>query len=216
MLLFEARMSCRIIEPPKHVMLKPMKQTPIIFSTEMVEAVLEGRKTQTRRIVKCNSPEFISIVIALETGSRNNDDLKKEMALAFCPYKQVGDVLWVKETFRLDGNRIRYKAFCQNPKEYKWKSSLFMPKFAARIWLRITNIKIERLNNISYADARAEGIPLPPAGASQEQIDQAYDEIHEFGSLWESINGKDSWSENPWVWVIEFTPIPEPSNIVHL
>ena len=137
-----------------------------------------------------------------------------------CPYGEVGDVLWVRETFNSDygfkdmeGNvvppGILYKAKVSSlPNGLKWKPSIFMPKSIARIWLQITSIKVERLKDISEEDAIAEGVETTKTGykdyITEGSISDAY---WSFYSLWYKINGRESWDSNPWVWVIEFKQI---------
>lgn len=189
-----------------------MKQRPILFSTPMVQAILEGRKTQTRRIVK---PGIIILkdrdkqeVFAMK---RN----KKGIACPYeCPYGQPGDYLWVRETWQhtkilnlhpTDENYgYIYKADGQPWEDYEgwvWKPSIFMPKAAARIWLKIVDVRIERLQDISESDAECEG------------VEEGVKSIPSFNSLWESIHGEESWNQNPHVWVIEFNPVNKPENI---
>ncbi|MDO8997221.1 MAG: hypothetical protein Q7U77_11390 [Sediminibacterium sp.] len=188
-----------------------MKYIPILFSTAMVQAIIEGRKSMTRRVVKPQPSE---------TGvSAFNDGEHPQMK---CPYGQVGDILWVRESFISgyecdegsfntdeDGEYIpvlKYKADRESFDWYDgnsdfpcekipWKPSIHMPKSACRIFLKITNVRVERLQDISEEDAIAEGIAS-------------------FKSLWQSINGEKSWDDNPWVWVIEFERIEKPENFI--
>lgn len=147
-----------------------MKQRPILFSTEMVQAILAGRKTQTRRVVKglesLKNPYFQSLV-QHATGSITFSSLESNEVIELKnPYGQVGDVLWVREAYcpkYFDGNIHCYKAdFNQTAYEFvsepKWKPSIHMPKDAARIWLRIKDVRVERLQDLSEDDALAEGI----------------------------------------------------------
>jgi hypothetical protein len=209
-----------------------MKSKPILFSTPMVQAILEGRKTQTRRIVK---KQFLN-------GDEPRFSTRNSESTGVCPFGKIGDVLWVKETscFVLlehahillegasDKNRMMFKAsihedwmkFAKEKFNYKWIPSLFMPKDAARIWLKITNIRVERLNDISDEDAKNEGIKLSEHSSENVDIWYRYDDVSytflpqtSFRTLWESINGKDSWNNNPWVWVIEFERIEKPSEV---
>lgn len=197
-----------------------MNEHPILFNTAMVQAILDGRKTQTRRVVK---PQPI--------GKSFDDPLHgKWLKLNFgglllptvkdlpmhSPYGQIGDRLWVRETY---GTKIRnvggaphesyaYKA--DNPDEInfydcngngypiKWKPSIHMPRKASRIQLEITNIRVELLNDISEADCIKEGVGSPILRDCKKP---------KFMQLWESINGAGSWDKNPWVWVIEFKVI---------
>lgn len=201
-----------------------MKQRPILFNTEMVQAILAGRKMQTRREVHPDIAVSIS----------NNPD----RILYRCPFGQTGDVLWVRESCLwvmsdhapdlLEGSRDRtqwvYKAsehedFMKYAKEqygYKWKPSIHMPKDAARIWLRIKDVRVERLQEISEIDAMREGIESVDHGAHwknyvQDDISSFVCPSHSFESLWHSINGADSWNANPWVWVLEFERIEKPN-----
>ena len=184
-----------------------MKERPILLKTDMVQAILANRKTMTRRIVK-PSRGYQSTWLSIEDinkvphgkmmsggwqmhhpkagsfsdGVYVSDD--SPFGWIKCPYGQPGDWLWVK-------------------------SSRFMPKAAARIILEITNVRVERLQDISEADALAEGTP----GAWVEGDDAYYPNPNKgingffFKKLWESINGPGSWEANPWVWVVEFIKI---------
>lgn len=201
------------------------KEKPILFSTPMVQAILDGRKTQTRRIVKNipaeaeNNTELLQILIS---------GWHSKYGSIFCPYGKPGDVLWVRETwkslgFSQDTNAmlISYKdgaskwvrvqgekkLFAQN----KWKPSIHMPKDAARIWLKNNKVRVERLHDISDEDAIKEGVEFIPGFATQNWKDYSdkyappfISPQHSFISLWDSINGEESWDENPWVWVVEF------------
>lgn len=168
-----------------------MKARPILFSTPMVEALLEGRKTQTRRIVNFGlHPD----------GNTNNYP-----PLNACPYGNVGDLLWVRETF---WENISDKSFAwyetdvfpidAKRDDVKRKPSIFMPKWASRLTLEITGIRIERLQDITNADSIEEGTPDYRSYFNGFTMKDCY------RKLWQSINGEDSWLNNPWVWVIEF------------
>ncbi len=202
-----------------------MKERPILFSGEMVRAILDGRKTMTRRIVTpqfsqkwgCGCPNKSTFTLM-------NGDQEWKDAFAvhvdrltptghwqwvFCPYGKPGDRLWVRETWAQVGmpgtlsGYIRYKADEQNAVgaygAQKWKPSIFMPRWASRITLEITGVRVERLQDISEENAEAEGC------TGDHRADRDLDAAQEFRSLWDSINGKRaSWTSNPWVWVIEF------------
>jgi hypothetical protein len=205
----------------------------------MVTAILDGRKTQTRRIVKIpdlikepdryhyvgNSNDFDIPRKAIPYDDRlyhawrlNNNNMP--MWVDHCPYGKIGDVLWVRETWNkrkdiLSGieiyihkeKHVRFKR--PSATEWKWKPSIFMPKEACRITLEITNIRVERLQHISWEDALSEGIDT-----FQGQSDNCYDyltgkyawsnPVNSYMTLWEKINGSGSVAINPWVWVIEF------------
>lgn len=201
-----------------------MKERPILFSSPMVKAILEGKKTQTRRVLKkqpnTETIGFDQLTFQKETN-RWNGYVKDEdggtswnAELRLCPFGQVGDRLWVRETWawcsKNKGHYI-YKAdgdgfsTC-HVKDYKWKPSIHMPRKASRITLGITNIKVERLQEISSIDCHNEGADEALAGKSFPLKEQRLTVIqHGFAWLWDQINGKKyPWESNPWVWVIEF------------
>lgn len=199
-------------------MKKEIKDYPILFSTPMVQAILKGRKTQTRRVVKIDGMLPYTGMKPLSThecGSVfyfwGNKEIK-------CPYGQPGDVLWVRESFYpLISEGLKGKYFYKADLEkqgfvFKWKPSIHMPKEACRIFLRITNVRVERLQDISEKDAIAEGIEEAEFDRVNNcRVFKYYgwqnavtDEKESFKSLWQSINGEQSWNDNPWVWVIEF------------
>lgn len=179
-----------------------MKEHPILFSTEMVKAILDGRKTQTRRIIK-NAP-----------GGMDLKDLYEHSPLYMqsqCPFGKPGDLLWVRETFAVYLDAFLFKA--DEPhifKGLKYKPSIHMPKDYARIWLQVADIRVERLHEISEQDAIAEGIePVNQAGVI---VWKRYDDYYQvstnpvvsFWSLWANIHSEESWNANPWVWVVSF------------
>lgn len=184
-----------------------MKERPILFSGPMVRAILDGRKTQTRRIIK--NPDFYGCPTG-DCPHWNQKECDAAMAKS-CPYGKPGDRLWVKETFvaPVDGKPV-YRAsipYGNLDCHFKpWRPSIFMPRKASRITLEITSIRVERLNDISEEDAKAEGAEIQketPGGwvICGPRIG-SYREGYRW--LWEQINGADSWDANPWVWVIEF------------
>lgn len=166
------------------------KERPILFSTPMVQAILQGRKTQTRRVVKEPFQGWMN--------KAQNPDWWVEIPEQ-CPYGQPGDVLWVRESFsKIYENGFEYKAgFTDEP--IKWKPSIHMPKAAARIWLRITDVRVERLLAISQYDAIAEGVPNYTNDDGSKLLP-----ADSFLVLWHSIHGKGSVEANPWVWVLSF------------
>lgn len=210
-----------------------MKERGVIFNGEMVRAILHGRKTQTRRPIKWKQTRFTEIG-EREDGSNWPWSEDAEHACDFwhpCPFGAVGDRIWVREAFRVhslatDVATLAYKAsernswteqthrvpvaVCNKPATpEKWTPSLHMPRWASRILLEITDVRVERLNAISEEDARAEGIidggclncgePEPCGCANPEP-----DATDAFAYLWQSIYGQESWNADPWVWVIEF------------
>jgi len=164
-----------------------MKERPILFNSEMVKAILEGRKTQTRRVIK--SPKW-------STTDRALVDFD-------CPYGWGGDRLWVKETWGMSGlNRVEYKAFPADGKDFRcvnrWQPSIHMSRKYSRITLKITEIRVERLQEITFDDCRKEGVKKYPAQQNNRML---------FLMLWNSLNKKYPWLSNPWLWVISFRRI---------
>lgn len=168
-----------------------MAERPILFNTAMVRAILAGTKTQTRRVVK-HSP-----------APWNREHTAWDMTR--CPYGQPGDRLWVRETWAPLTNGYAYAAdpIWNASPSGRWRPRIHMPRAASRILLEVTGVCAQRLQDISDADAKAEGVALTPRTCTM------YDGIWRdaYRDLWESINGKFSWSRNPWLWVVEFKRI---------
>jgi hypothetical protein len=190
-----------------------MKERPILFSAPMVCAILDGHKSMTRRVAKIDRvdghPQESRIKVAtMRNGKRfwlNSQADHPAHINQACPYGQPGDQLWVREThLAFDENRVHYRANYEiDPVGDKengivWTPSIHMPRWASRISLEITGVRVERLQEISGADAIAEGIDLSTVPDYVFGYQEAYRD------LWESINGPGSWDVNPWVWVIEF------------
>lgn len=187
-----------------------VKEYPILFNTEMVKAILDGRKTQTRRIIKPQptaSGGFLANVIPLWL-------YPQEYINKYCHYR-IGDRLWVRETFDTALNIIKreddvfYKADYNDtmPKGiYNWKPSIFMPRWASRINLEITDIRVQRIQDITEEDAIAEGITKIQCDCG-DCIDSTI--IGAYQDLWNSINSKQGygWDINPCVWIINFIRI---------
>lgn len=192
-----------------------IREKGLIFNSEMVRAILDGRKTQTRRPIKWKQTRFTEIG-EREDGSKWPWSEDAERACDFwhpCPFGAVGDRIWVRETwarYNIDQNShdIAYRATTPEdwPEEGRWRPSIHMPRWASRILLEITNVRVERLNAISQADAIAEG--APPSHPSIDCVSQEYGfpdfSRSWFGQTWQHIYGEESWDANPWVWVIEF------------
>ena len=217
-----------------------MKERGIIFNTEMVKAILVGQKTQTRRVVNAKGLDWIhgDKFVYVENPEEGVSEVwwdvirgeptfvDQDYAYIDCPYGKPGDRLYVRETWRPKahqfptGHPYEYKATAEYDGvslEEPWKPSIHMPKRAARIWLEITDIRVERVRDISDQDAIAEGCESyhwnpagvyvgETAGVGHKSRVTARDD---FSYLWDSINskrddGKYSWESNPWVWVIEF------------
>lgn len=245
-----------------------MKERPILFSSPMVRALLAGRKTQTRRVVKPKPAEALNFLggrcdgsisgaddIELRWDACCDDDGKRldPQWLAFCAeypeegclpigraYGQPGDRLWVRETFAHDGAETLYAADCSDAelaeerklrREFRgiadefpgghWRPSIHMPRALSRIMLQITDVRVERLQEISETDAIDEGV----LGLGKDWNASAFPDYYEafaiaagnhtkpplgptpverYVKLWEQRNGAGSWAANPWVWVIEF------------
>lgn len=186
-----------------------IKERPILFNSATVIAILEGRKTQTRRMIN-PQPELTSrsgFSWKGESFGQNSDfeGTCRNFSKGACKFGKPGDRLWVRETFLQDSNGYIYRAdgdFEGNAKILGgWRPSLFMPRSASRILLEITNVRVERLQDISEEDAKSEG--------ADPVIEFGYSRCYSIGfnRLWESINGQGSWALNPWVWVIEFKVI---------
>jgi hypothetical protein len=190
------------------------KERPILFSDAMVRAILAGKKTQTRRVAKLGNNDF----------EFQHEPEFRVMGLSSnvkCPYGQPGDRLWVRESFaknlvlplcdRADGDYI-YRAELDEKGGAKysatWKTPIHMPRSASRILLEITAVRCERLQEISESDAISEGTTPSIVGDNLDYL--RYRAGYE--TLWQSINGAKpgkAWSDNPWVWVIEFRRIEQ-------
>lgn len=198
-----------------------MKERPILFNGAMVRAILAGNKTQTRREVK-HQPRR-SDLLPCYVFPKNKEQANsfwpagflypnaKDEVLSLCPYGQVGDRLWVRETWaQTDGSHeilpLAYRATYDGRAliDDRWRPSIHMPRWASRITLEIVNVRVERLQDISETDALEEGITyndLP-----NNALDPARARTW-FRGLWAKINGFESYQANPWVWAIEFKRI---------
>ncbi len=202
-----------------------MKERGMIFNADMVRAILDGRKTQTRRPIKWKQTRFTEIG-EREDGSKWPWSEDAEHACDFwhpCPFGAVGDRIWVRETWAEAGAsapdlklyRANYPEHVPSiyenvppAKEIHWTPSIHMPRWASRILLEITGVLVERLNTISEHDAQAEGVARLRGGFwkhyqpgwTQHQLSAR----GSFVTLWKSIYGEEGWKSNPWVWVIEF------------
>lgn len=191
-----------------------MKERPIIFNSDEVRAILDGRKTMMRRVIK---PQFAELVEAHDTGiafvarGKNKWPVLAPESCVDCPYGQPGDRLWVKEThIAFEQYHVQYFADSldhSRDKEYgvTWTSPVRMPRWASRITLEIINIGVERLQDISEEDAKREGVARVGFGKRGRKFgDCSYREG--FSYAWEETNTKLGyrWDANPWVWVIGF------------
>jgi hypothetical protein len=205
-----------------------MSERPIIFSGPMVRAILAGTKTQTRRVIKppLKHPGWTGFsyypgsAIAIENGPDYPDTKSDERR---CPYGKAGDTLWVRETWGYRGQFYDIDAPAAGPLVFRadgdppymhgdvWRPSIHLRRRDARLLLRVTAVRVERLQDISEADAEAEGVEPRVGVGLIARYRQSY------GVLWDSINAKRSnhqarwdasWSSNPWVWVITFEVLP--------
>lgn len=199
------------------------KERPILFSAPMVRAIIEGRKTQTRRVVKPDPASDINPILVDGAWQWATRESRRA-----CPYGEPGDRLWVRETTHrrpmlhlLTGEPLAPKydggAYSADDEDVLtpegfdigwWYSrkvcpAIHMPRLASRIDLEVTGVRVERLQDISNDDARAEGI-LPEYAESCIDHGHPFNAIPRFQLLWESSNGAGSWDANPWVWVVEF------------
>lgn len=217
-----------------------MRECPILFSGPMVRAILDGRKTQTRRMVKpqppagcryeingayshalCLSGEGAAMLCVPPTPRSTDHRLP-------CPYGAPGDRLWVRETWAPWGDHIEERGEADALADAKrgmpwacivygadanggsvnvkrWRPSIHMPRWASRLLLEVTDVRVERLQATTEADARAEGIDLETLGSIYRLADGTPVARDAFGDLWDEINGKRAaWATNPWVWVVSF------------
>jgi hypothetical protein len=188
-------------------------ERPIIFSSEMIRAILTGTKTQTRRVIK-PQPDNVRVSPFVPSGIETVHGYELK-----CPYGLPGDLLWVRESFMLDGadarpigmewdRKVIYKANSpEYGKFYKWKSSIHMPRWASRVTLEIVGVKVEHVQDISRGDAFAEGAPdqwISQSGESRHFVPQDW-----YKELWDDLNFERGygWSTNPFVWCIAFKAV---------
>jgi hypothetical protein len=217
------------------------KFRPILFSTVMVYAILQGLKTQTRRTVKfkkkINDPTigFSALTVDGEFEVRGVHENGQYGSSFFNMPIHKGDILWVRETWQHtkilninpedDNYGYVYKAseegvdFANNIEHWTWKPNIFMPKEACRLFLEVIGVRIERLNTISNADCLAEGIKTNTDGTFFDYTSNDSPLQYTFStpklsykSLWDSINGKGNFDNSPFVWVYTFKVIARPLN----
>lgn len=229
------------------------KECPILFNGDMVRAILDGRKTMTRRVVKNQTPSWHLLskdydVEGMEyfiaTSKPDSNSIKSILGAEQCPYGQVGDRLWVRESWATDaqvddvkpsdlskGETIVYLADdtvrttgCRLISKGKNRPSTHMPRWASRILLEVTDVRVERLQDITEEDAKADGVAFFDEVHNHQPMYMDYetDEFwlrtpkESFKSLWQSINKKRGyvWDANPWVWVVSFKVLEENQNLV--
>ncbi|MGG7931371.1 hypothetical protein PGN89_22460 [Klebsiella aerogenes] len=232
-----------------------MKERGMIFNSEMVRAILDGRKTQTRRVIANIGNDNC---LPLQKRTKAKDGIYTHVMDApiygLCPFGKTGDRIWVRETwsdvnlegipavaYRADGDvcslmedkslldddgafnydddrvtKYHFSAWYSDlidGVEGNWRSSIHMPRWASRLILEITGVRVERLNSIHDVDAMREGIQnlttCSHADFGIPGVVNAQHPVRAFQLLWESIYGADNWKANPWVWVVEFKRIEE-------
>lgn len=214
-----------------------MTERGMIFNGEMVRAILDGRKTQTRRIVKSDCMDIGEKDDVTLWPSREHDNGGDYWYP--CPFGEVGDRIWVRETWQAihdsvdEFGHVEERTYSPSiPKEkdrywhtvyaehfgdenredrgFPWRPAIHMPRWASRITLEITSVRVERLNDISQEDAQAEGMELTgwrPTYSDPDSGGEVWTPYDNFAELWQSIYSVGSWLSNPWVWVIEFRRI---------
>ncbi|HCF8344100.1 TPA: morphogenetic protein [Klebsiella pneumoniae] len=211
-----------------------MKERGMIFNGEMVRAILDGRKTQTRRIVKgtdgavkfCKEWDINGEEIFVVLGEKDHTGMNPVLGAISCPFGAVGDRIWVRETFQ--GPLVHeelFEEYSAYPEKFEtpeyceyaadsgvrpeycdlddnlrhgWRPSIHMPRWASRILLEITGVRVERLQSITLGDICKE------VGCGLYDFRPATYGFQVWEELWKSIYGAESWNANPWVWVIEF------------
>lgn len=199
-----------------------MKERPIIFSTSMVRAIIAGHKTVTRRLSglgeinkkpnKWSVLQEEKLFIAVDNSVKNPDALRNPNALCLnSPYGTKGDILYVRESFmpfEIDGKKYNYFR-ADDPDKVGWKGkpSIHMPKAIAVRWLRVENIRVQRLSAMNDNDAILEGIHFDKDSGYYFAGDMAMAStpLQCFRELWVAINGNESYDSDPWVWVIQFS-----------
>lgn len=230
-----------------------IREKGLIFNSEMVRAILDGRKTQTRREVKLNldisclatTYDWATSLAANHYQGLTEEQIQQkaeslrgvihpvildngQMVSIICPHGKPGDRIWVRETFcpvddsQYGGEKwVDYRATPKfeashpagwdsapnDAEALKWHPSIHMPRWASRILLEITDVRVERLNAISQEDAQSEGLELTgwrPTYSDPDSGGEVMTPYDNFAELWSSIYGDESWQANPWVWVIEF------------
>lgn len=214
-----------------------MKERGILFSAPMVRAILDGTKTQTRRAVKFRreptpypglerawSAEVHGQQVWVNSQTHHPQHISKHS-----PYGVPGDRLWVRETWALDPNEpaesraVLFRAtdpgWDDSGSGLKWRPSIFMPRWASRITLEITEVRVQRLHDISEADIRAEGVTAEAVRALvgrdyiTERVNEAFEQVVHIVDMsprdlwrvgWSAINGAASWDANPWLWCLTF------------
>lgn len=213
-----------------------MKEHPILFSTPMVRAIIAGQKTVTRRLLKCrfSTPEHVEFwkmrdepyegravalfrtpwaeVVKAAGWKRDPTGWDHEHVSASCPYGLPGDVLWVREAWRVESDGVAgYRADVADELAHraKWRPGIHLRRVHARLLLCVEDVRVERLHAIDDADALAEGIMSAVGDEAQGRVSLAGWPRAAFRVLWEDINGKRApWASNPWLWRVAFRRLP--------
>jgi len=207
-----------------------VSEKPLLCNAEMVRAILDGIKTNTRRPMDPQPDGKLEVLEGCDDFMLGGTHGKKRSVWR-CPFGKKGDRLWVRECFAVvphvtdngpkhklkgDGTGVTWRAdWNGNPSGFKWKPSIHMPRWASRINLEITDVRVERVQDISEEDAIAEGTDFGVDAFGKRfvpPIDKTGLSTHKpckesFKALWESIYGKSSWRLNPWVWVVAFKKV---------
>lgn len=213
-----------------------MSIKPILFNTDMVRAILDGRKTVTRRLVKPQPTSKMFTGVCTDSTARNDKsvgqwfwgDKPGKLKEGAKPPYQPGDILYVRETWHKYIKRVGkgegchlagfygYKASVKNSEDSNtpWKPSIHMPKEAARIWLKVTNVRVERLQDITTDQIEAEGVVI----WNDYRPLNGEEKLYAFSQLWvgtvkEVDIKRYGWESNPWVWVIEFERCEKPQEV---
>ena len=203
---------------------------PILFNTEMVRAILDGRKSCTRRVIKPQPDEKHTYPLGFVTDSTEKkevgcfgfgiDEYGGSIQYVKPPYRYApGDILYVRETwcddrqFTHDSTPGRYFYKASESENFKWKPSIHMPKEAARIWLKVTDVRVERLQDITSEQIYKEGVEV-----EEPHVLNGEEKRYAFSSLWNSTVKKSDidrygWDASPWVWVIEFERCEKPEGV---
>lgn len=210
---------------------------PILFNTDMVRAIMDGRKTCTRRVVKTRRKDACGFYVTKRTdgsftGIYEYDEDERMFENQLIPPYKPGDILYVRETWHRYTKRVGkgegchleehygYKASIANSEDVEepWKPSIHMPKEAARIWLKVTNVSVDRLQNITEDGAKAEGANWKNGKNVGWEEKMWRTAIERFAKIWDSTIKKSDldrygWNANPWVWVIEFERCEKPKEV---
>lgn len=189
-----------------------MRERPILFQGDMIRALLAGTKSQTRRAIKPQPDtrpgmNCTRLIFKDRQGKPLLDEALETPGpscyVSLCPYGEPGDRLWVREAWVPPHHTINpgvmtpqcYRATNPAPEMLRWKPSIHMPRWASRITLEVTDVRVQRLHDISHEDAEQEGVKCDMSALGFRD---------HYAALWDRINGRGSWAANPWVWAVSF------------